>query len=414
MWHVSLCPYVTIMPTESSHFQTVLLKPPDAVPSLHTIIYLPTAGKNEEFVTSLVELEAHINDLRSLHPNAPHFIRGDANCNPNNLSRFNLFSFFCSANSLTRLDLNHPTYHHFLGDGAFDSEIDVLLHHGNDISENLVEIICKLDSPFVNSHHDAILSSCSIPGAEIPTPDDNLVVAPRVPNNRTKVIWNEEGIEQYEKILGSALSDLRVRWGNSGSRSSLSLLLSSTYQLLSYAAVSTNKSIDLSSSFSKKPIICPAVKLAERKVLKCKKLLDKIVDNDPTKDLIENAKEELRAARASLRQATRSEQSSLRNKRDAALCDILSTNPYSVHHAIKASKNASDSGIQNLKVGDKVYSGENVPDGFYDSLSSLKAPDMSSVYTSPSFQDTFLDYENIIIIARCGSRIPHVSPVQAM
>ena len=100
-----------------------------------------------------------------------------------------------------------------------------------------------------------------------------------------------------------------------------------------------------------------------------KKLLHRIVGNDPTKDAIENAREELHAARASLRHATRSEQSSLRNKRDAALCDILSTNPYSVHHAIKASKNASDSGIQNLKVGDKVYSGKNVPDGFYDSLS---------------------------------------------
>ena len=39
MWHVSLSPYVTITYTESSHFQTVLRKPPAVVPSLHISIY---------------------------------------------------------------------------------------------------------------------------------------------------------------------------------------------------------------------------------------------------------------------------------------------------------------------------------------------------------------------------------------
>ena len=38
---------------------------------------------------------------------------------------------------------------------------------------------------------------------------------------------------------------------------------------------------------------------------------------------------------------------------------------------------------------------------------------MSLVCTSPSFQETLLDYENILKIASCGSRIPPVSPIQA-
>ena len=149
----------------------------------------------------LVELEAHIEEIRSIYPDTPHFIRGNANSNPNNTWRFNLLNHFCSTHLFSKIPLHHPTYHHFIGDGCFDSEIDILLVYGKDVSETLSQIICKLDSPLVESHHDIILSSCSLPIARAPPSEEDLVMAPRISNNRTKIIWSEDGIKAYEEMV---------------------------------------------------------------------------------------------------------------------------------------------------------------------------------------------------------------------
>ena len=410
MWLSSLSPFITILPTVSSSFLTILLKPDDAIPSLHTVIYLPTAGKDDQFFSVLADLTTHIDETRLLYPDIPHFVRGDANSNPNNVSRSKLFSHFYSSLEFMKIPLYHPTYHHFIGDGCFDSEIDFLLYYGTDAREDLDRILCKLDSPLINSHHDVILSTCSIPVAPPPPPEDDLVVAPKIPNIRTRTVWSEEGIRKYESIIDSSLTDLRERWGNSSSKSSLSVLLSSTYSLLAYAAKTTNKSISLSSSKSSKPKISPNIRRKERNVLKCKKALDAAVSTEPSHEKIEAAKDHLRSARASLRQALRSELSSLRNERDMKLSDILSTTPAAAHRSIRTSKNAATSEINNLKVGNKIYSGKNVSDGFYDSLSSLKSPDMEPLYSSLPYQETLLDYENIMKIANNATSIPPISP----
>ena len=273
--------------------------------------------------------------------------------------------------------------------------------------------MCKLASPFVNSHHDVILTECKIPSAPLPPPEQDLVKAPRVANDRIKIIWDEEGIENYETLVGSSLAGLRERWGNSSSLSSISLLLSSTYSFLSFAARSTNKSIELSTTRTKKPRVCPDIRRKEKFVLRCKKSLDKCIRTSLTPELLEGARDNLRTAKASLRQAVRSAESELRNKRDEDLFNILSKDPSAAHRAIKSAKNVTATEIQNLKVNDKVYTGVDVPDGFYDSLSSLKAPDMSPLYSSPHFQETLLDFENVLKIAREGSRIPAISPKQS-
>ena len=413
MWLTNLTPFITILPTDSPSYLSILFKPPGVTPSLHTVIYLPTAGKDDQFISVLADIKTHIEETRLLYPSTPHFIRGDANSNPNNVSRSNLFFHFYSSLDFKKIPLHHPTYHHFIGDGCFDSEIDILLFSGNDVHEELDRILCKLDSPLINSHHDVILSTCSVPIAPPSPPQDDLLVAPIIPNTRTKTVWSDEGISQYESIIDSSLADLRERWGNSASKSSLSVLLSSTYSLLVYAANSTNKSISLSSSKSLKPKISPVIRRNERCVLRCKRALDSVVSSNPSPAAIEAAKADLRSARASLRHALRSEQSFLRNERDVKLSNILSTNPAAAHRSLRTSKNAAISDINILKVGNKVYTGKNVPDGFYDSLSSLKAPDMAPLYSSLPYQETLLDYENILKLTSNSRQIPPISPKDA-
>ena len=410
MWESSLTPFISIIPSVSSSFSSILLNFPGTLSSIHTVVYLPTSGRDDQFMTSLVELQVHIEDARDKHPEAAHFLRGDANSNPNNLPRFNLFNDFCDRLSLTKVSLNHPTYHHFVGNGNFDSEIDVLFFHGKNASETLYDIICKNDCPLIASHHDVILSTCIIPAALEPPPDTNLLVAPRVQNDRIKILWSDNGVLEYQNLIGTSLASLRERWANPSSSSSISLLLSSTYSCLSFAAASTNKCVKLSKTRAEKPYVCPEVKRLERSVLKFKKALDSLTTSAPSQEAVTKARENLCLARAALRRSIRAANSKERNRRDENLSSILTTNPSSAFRSIKASKNASSADIQNLKVENKTYRGDCVPDGFYDSLSSLKAPDLSSLYSSPHYQSTLLDYENVLKIARHGNKIPPISP----
>ena len=196
MWHTSLTPYITVLPSVSSSYQSILLKLPGVIPSIHTALYLPTAGREEQFFSSLVELGAHLDEVTQKYPDAAIFLRGDANVNCNNAARASVFSYFCSTFSLKNIPLLHPTYHHFVGEGNFDSEIDVLLVNGTDkkASESLDKIVCKLDSPFVNSQHDVILSKCCLPNCPVAPPNQKLEEAPKIDNDRIKIIWDEEVI----------------------------------------------------------------------------------------------------------------------------------------------------------------------------------------------------------------------------
>ena len=44
-----------------------------------------------------------------------------------------------------------------------DSDLDLLLYGGGNASEALTDVICELQHPLMSSHHDLIISSCSLP-----------------------------------------------------------------------------------------------------------------------------------------------------------------------------------------------------------------------------------------------------------
>ena len=415
MWHSSLNGYIKVLPASSPAFQTILLKYPHVVPSLHTVIYLPTAGNDEKYVSVLSQLKEHVDAIRIEYPGVPHFVRGDANSNSKNTMRHNLLSHFSGEYSFERIPLHHPSYHHFVGDGLFDSEIDVILVHASvdSASEVLLQIICKLENPLIDSHHDIILSCCTLSSKIIHADDSGLVKAPTVPNERIKIFWTPEGIDEYEHVVNDSLREMRSIWGRSQSRSSISILLESTYRCLSLAAASTNKFTDLGVNKLKKASFDPSVRKSERFVLKCKRTLDLIISKNPTLDKIEEARNKLRSARTAHRRIVRASLSYERNKRDEALTSILSSNPSAAHHNLRKAKNAATSVVQTLCVGPKRYTGERVQDGFYDSLSALKAPDLAYLYKADEFQETLLDYENILKLTKYGSRIPPISPKES-
>ena len=99
--------------------------------------------------------------------------------------------------------------------------------------------------------------------------------------------------------------------------------------------------------------------------------------------------------------------------RDIKLNSVISGDPSAIYKSIKSHKSSS-SQIQSIRVGGNTYRGDCVPDGFYDSMSRLKCPDMSAIKSSPQFQSTLADYENIIKICKSRQPIPSISPTLSL
>ena len=108
------------------------------------------------------------------------FIRGDGNCNPKNIPWSQVWQHFMHEYGLHRVIITHPTYHHFVGGGLFDSNIDIIVHTVADqVYEKVTAIICRNDRPDISSHHDIIMSEFTLPHQPPPLQQPDLIVAPR-------------------------------------------------------------------------------------------------------------------------------------------------------------------------------------------------------------------------------------------
>ena len=76
-----------------------------------------------------------------MYDNPVLFIRGDGNANPKNVTRHSLLNRFVSDYSLKQTIIRHKTYHHFVGQGKFDSNIDIILYSEE---SHVVETITKV------------------------------------------------------------------------------------------------------------------------------------------------------------------------------------------------------------------------------------------------------------------------------
>ena len=131
-------------------------------------------------------------------------------------------------------------------------------------------------------------------------------------------------------------------------------------------------------------------------------------DDNATFDEKQIAKDEFINARKVERQAKRRFLIMLEEERNSNLHSILTKNPSELFKTVKNSRKASSS-IHELKVGDKIYSGNSVSDGFFDSLSQMKTADYESFQSSSSFQTFLNDFENIKEICEKGEAIPKIS-----
>ena len=403
MWRKWLDPHISVYPTQSSAFLPLVLQLPSSRVSVHIAIYLPTHGKDAEFISELAGLKNCIEEISSIYDHPLIFIRGDGNSNPKNLTRIQLLNHFMQECSMSKVDIVHCTYHHFVGDGKFDSKIDVILHtKANFVEETIAKIICKNDHPEMSSHHDIILSDFSLPYQAPPDKSSDLVVAPRTMYERTKVLWTESGVQLYQDLVSAQLQELRQTWLNPSSRASTSVLIQSTNDILNLAATTTNQYVCLNDERIVKKVKTPhQILVAKRRLVTKHRLM--------VKKSTASSKRQAKAAKKSYRQTVRRMRLKQSVKRDSKLDSILSKDPSGIYSYLRSSRMTKTSKIQSLKVGDKLYEGDMVADGFFDSMTSLKSCNMESLSNDPKLSHHFSNYEHIMKICENGQNIPKIS-----
>ena len=407
MWQVSLDSFIQIHPVHTSSFLPVVYSPPGCPVSVHIALYMPTSGKETDFLEELSSLGACLDELSEKYKDCLFFIRGDANVNKNNKDRMRIFQNFLSSHSLTQVPTSHNTYHHFLGGGSFDSDIDVIIHSVTCPNyESIAEIICRNESPDLESHHDIIVSKVSLPFSELKTDLQTLLEAPKIEHARQKIMWSEEGIARYEEVLSTKLSEIRLKWLNPTSRSSLAVLLATTSNVMNRVACDTNKHTNLNAVTKLLPVKVPAeVRRSETNL----KILQKSVKlENKYSEGWRAAQESLKQAKIQHRALTRKYRHSKEIHQNEVFFSILSSKPSSAFSAIRAAKRTRTAQVPFVTVGEKEYSGERVIDGLYESILKLKTLDSEQLSTSTHHSNLNEDYENIKLLCSHKIDLPQI------
>ena len=412
LWSRQLDPYIEVISTSSSAFLPIIFKMPGLRISIHVTIYLPTHGKDSQFVSDLADLRNCLDELVERFTDPIIYVRGDGNVNPNNTVRVILLQQFIQDYSLVKTELAHNTYHHFVGNGKFDSMIDILLNSSEvNCPESVLEIMCKHDHPAMLSHHDIIVSQFSIPVLEeVPVVSD-LISAPKLDHTRVKILWTPEGQADYAELVGPHLRHAREQWLDSTSQVSMSVLLSTTNEVLCRCATKTNEFINLGKQSIVKSKQTPTpIRITKDKMNKAHKSFKlAAVSQHATlhqklqfKHAFSNAK---KVFRKTVKQSRLHENIEGHMKLDK----ILDENPSNTFGYLKSCRKTKAKKIELLSVRNKVYVGSAVCDGFYDSMSSLKQCDIEQLRADPALENQFPNYDHIMKLCKEKRQIPELS-----
>ena len=135
-------------------------------------------------------------------------------------------------------------------------------------------------------------------------------------------------------------------------------------------------------------------------------ILHKVENSDAALDEVNEATAVFKTAKAQHQNIVRKFNVSKEVQRDSLFNDILSSKPRQIFKAIKANKSQQSETIKKLKVGHKLYTDDTVPDGFYDSISTLKTLDE---ITATSYDSFASDYQHILEISKEGLKVPRIS-----
>ena len=135
MWKALHDPHVSIIPVGTSSFSPIKFSPPGHPTSIHIAVYLPTQGKEAEFLDEISSLILCIEQLSEQYPEALFYLRGDFNVSSTNKLRMCQIQHLCHQKELVSVSIPHKTYHHFVGGGKSDSDLDKIFFSKKAIPE---------------------------------------------------------------------------------------------------------------------------------------------------------------------------------------------------------------------------------------------------------------------------------------
>ena len=408
LWRKHLDPYITVLPTESPAILPISLSIPGVSPSIHTCIYLPTHGRDNDFLQEISNLKCFLHTISAQHSDHTVCLRGDKNANKKNTTRCNLITNIFTEFSINEVYIEHPTYHHFVGNGLFDSNIDTIaLTNQFGAFETIDQIICRVDHPEIGSHHDVILSTFHIPEKPIPQTEITIQAAPRTTYTSPIIQWTRDGEEAYQQIVSDQLKELRSLWHESDSKALTSVFIQCTNDILINCSMKTNP-WNMNNSFTGcKPKSVPY--LIKRARQKMKKKFNSMCKKNTT-----NSREQFEAARKAYKQTVRKLRIENSIKRDTQVDQILSSDPRKVYAFLKKLKGGKQTKIESLKVGDQIYTNNKVGDGFFHSMSSLKFCDEEALASDSQIRHHFSNYDHLMKLCNSSFSLPSISFVQAL
>ena len=196
--------------------------------------------------------------------------------------------------------------------------------------------------------------------------NSNLISAPVCTKPRNKTLWSPEGQEEYAKLVGPHLRQARDDWLSATSQSSMSVLLEMTNTIMNKCAATTNQSVTLGGRQESKSVPTPKpIRKAKQQMAKMHKKY-KSTKTSPSSD-----QDKIVISKLAFQKSTKNFKHTVSQvrlqeeiKRSEKLSLIVTENPGQLYSYMKSSRNAKSSKIEHLTVGEKVYTGSAVCDGF--------------------------------------------------
>ena len=347
-----------------------------------------------------------VEKLLEAYPEALLYLRGDFNTNKNNHIRCTQLASFIKTLNVISINIPHNTYHHFVGQGRFDSKIDLILH-SKEVSkhEQVTQIWCRLKEPEISSHHDLIISKCYLSKCEwITPPHEGLEVAPRTKVERVKVRWSEDGVLKYHSMVERNAGSIAKLWYCPASASLTRVYLQVSNLLFNMAAARTNKVL-VNNSKQKTNRVPASIKRVKNQLRRAHRILKSTKCNSNSSSFhILSAECKFNELKKEYKKTVRQVRASTSINRDLRLNHFNDVYKY-----IRSLKNAPSSKLRKLVVGDQVYSEEMVPDGFYKAMSSVKTCDMNAIKNDKFLTGAIRDSEHVVTLSKVGQKIPPLS-----
>ena len=206
LWHESVNSSVHQLSNTHERFTGIRMSFTD-LEILVISAYLPTSGRDDDFLDSIEELSNFI--VENISEKDTILIGADFNCSDKSSSRrVTAFKKFCTDHNLIKISCTEPTYHHFNGQSS--SSIDFfLLSEESSSKARLSDITlqCSLEHPGNLSGHDPVIATLSLLCSAPKTSKKEMYSHTYTNFQYSKIAWDDDKLKEYEDAAAKVLSE---------------------------------------------------------------------------------------------------------------------------------------------------------------------------------------------------------------